>query len=222
VAFGVVSLWAGPTLLDPIFNRFTPADPALREEITALARRAGIAVDKVLVVDASRRTTASNAYVTGLGPTKRVVFFDNLLRDFTPAEVRFVVAHELAHVRHRDVLRFLAFLALVAPAGLLAAARLAEALGAEPDGRAVPATALALGLLSPGMGVIANRVSRAAERRADAFALEVTRDPDTLIDFHRRITVRNVGDPDPPRWVRALFGTHPTTLERIALAEAAR
>jgi STE24 endopeptidase len=222
LAFGVLSLWAGPTLLDPVFNRFTPAEPELRDDITALASRAGIEVDRVLVMDASRRTTASNAYVTGLGPTKRVVFFDNLLQDFSRDEVRFVVAHELAHVRHRDVLRSLGFLAVAAPPALLAGARLAERLGARPDARAVAPTALALGLIAPLVGSAGNALSRRAERRADAFALEVTGDPDTLIEFHRRITVRNVGDPDPPRWVRAVFGSHPTTLERIAAAEAAR
>ncbi len=221
VAFGVLSLYAGPVVLDPLFNRFTPAEPRLREQVTALAAEAGVRVDRVLVMDASRRTTASNAYVTGLGRTKRVVLYDNLLKDFEPEEVRFVVAHELGHVRYRDVPNGLLYLALVAPFGVLAAARLAAALGARPDARAVPAAALAFGLLVPGVGAISNQLSRAVERRADAFALRVTGDPRTQIAFQRRISVRNLGDPDPPAWAHALFGTHPTTLERIGAAEAA-
>lgn len=222
VATGVLSLWVGPTLLDPIFNRFTPADADLRDRVVRLAAEAGVDVDRVLVVDASRRTTASNAYVTGLGPTKRVVFFDNLLRDFSPDEVAFVVAHELAHVRHRDVARALAQLALVAPVAAFAGSRLAAALGARPDSRAVPATAAALALLSPPVAAIGARLSRSVERRADAFALDLTGDPDTLIAFHRAIAVRNIADPDPPRWLQLLLGSHPTTLERIGMAEALR
>jgi STE24 endopeptidase len=222
VGFGALSMYAGPVLLDPLFNKFTPADPRLRADVVELARRGGVRVDRVLVVDASRRTTASNAYVTGLGGTRRVVLFDNLLRDFSPTEVRLVIAHELAHVRHADVPRALLLLALVAPAGTLATARLAEALGARPDGRAVPATALALGLLSPVLAAVSSRLSRRVEERADAFALRLTGDPDTHIAFHKGIAVRNVAEPDPPRAWHALFGTHPTTLERIGIAEALR
>ena len=83
---------------------------------------------EVYEVDASRRTTAANAYVTGVGHTKRVVLYDTLLKDFTPAETRLVVAHELGHVRHRDVPHGLLWLALVAPFGTLAVARAAETL----------------------------------------------------------------------------------------------
>ena len=222
VAFGAVMLYAGPAVLDPLFNRFEPAEPALRAQVTGLAAEAGVKVDKVLVMDASRRTTASNAYVSGLGPTKRVVLYDNLLKDFSPAEVRFVVAHELAHVRYRDVPHGLLYLAVVAPFGMFAAARLAERFGARPDARAVPATALALALLVPAVTAVSNQLSRAVERRADAFALRATGEPATQIDFQRRITIRNVGDPDPPGWAQALFGTHPTPLERIGAAEAVR
>jgi STE24 endopeptidase len=222
VATGVLSLWVGPTLLDPIFNTFTPAEPELHDDVVDLAAQGGVKVDKVLVVDASRRTTASNAYVTGLGPTKRVVFFDNLLKDFTRDEVRFVVAHELSHVRHRDVPRAVVQLALTAPVLLFAGKQIADGFGAEPDARAVPAVTAALGLLVPVISAVGGQLSRAVERRADKFALDLTQDPQTLIDFHRRINVKNLGDPDPPRWVQLLMGSHPTTLERIGIAEAAR
>jgi STE24 endopeptidase len=72
------------------------------------------------------------------------------------------------------------------------------------------------------VAVAGARLSRAVERRADAFALDLTGDPQTLIDFHRRIALKNLGDPDPPRWLQLLTGSHPTTLERIGIAEAAR
>jgi STE24 endopeptidase len=216
LGFGVLSLLVGPALLDPLFNRFEPAPADLRARVEALAESAGVPVDRVIVMDASKRTTASNAYVTGLGPTKRVVLFDTLLRDFSEAEVDFVVAHELAHVRHRDVQRALVMLAVTGPATVRAIAAVAEELGDS-----LPATALAAGLVAIPVGMVSNRLSRAVERRADRFAIDLVGDPRTQIAFQRGICVRNVAEPEPPRWVQALSGTHPTTLERIAMAEAA-
>jgi STE24 endopeptidase len=220
VGFSAAVTYAGPVLLDPIFNRFTTLpEGEARSDVLALARRAGVEVGEVYEVDASRRTTAANAYVTGLGRTKRVVLFDTLLSAFTPAELRLVVAHELAHVRFRDVRNGLLWMALVAPVAALAAARVAEAL--ERPGRSpVPAVALAAALVAPPLTTIANRLSRAIERRADRYALTLTREPQAMIDFERRITVRNVADPDPPALVQALLGTHPDTMERIGAALA--
>jgi len=225
VAFGVVLTYASPIVLDPIFNRFTPLPAGqVRADVLELARRAGVDVGEVYVMDASRRTTAANAYVAGLGTTKRVVLYDTLLRDFDPAEVRLVVAHELGHVRYADVPRGLLWLALVAPFGMLAAARLGERLTPRdaPAHAAVPAVALALALLVPAITAIANQLSRAVERRADAYSLELTGEPETLVAFQRRIAIQNVSDPTPPPLLHALLGTHPTTLERIGLAEAVR
>ena len=127
--FAVVFTYLGPVVLDPIFNRFTPLAPgATRDDVLELVGKAGLEVGEVYEVDASRRTTAANAYVTGIGRTKRVVLYDTLLKDFTPAETRLVVAHELGHVKHRDVGHGLLWLALVAPFGTLAVARVAETL----------------------------------------------------------------------------------------------
>ena len=142
---------------------------------------------EVYSVDASRRTTAANAYVTGLGRTKRVVLYDTLLKDFTPAETRLVVAHELGHVRHRDVPHGLLWAALVAPFGTLAVARAGERL-TRPGTTSVPAVSLALALFAPAVTTIANQLSRAIERRADAFALDLTGEPDAMVGFERRIT----------------------------------
>jgi STE24 endopeptidase len=150
-----------------------------------------------------------------------VVLFDTLLREFTPAETRLVVAHELGHVRHRDVAFGLLWLALVAPFATLAVARAVERL-TPPGASAVPAAALVLTLVTPGVGVVYNQLSRAIERRADAFALELTGEPDAAIGLERRLTLQNVGDPAPPRWLQALMGTHPDTMERIGQALAFR
>jgi STE24 endopeptidase len=224
VAFGVLSATAGPVVLDPLFNRFTPLPAgALRTDVLDLAGRAGVKVGEVFEVDASRRTTAANAYVAGIGPTKRVVLYDTLLEKFTPDEVRLVVAHELAHQHFRDLPRGLLFLAIVAPFGMLAAARVAQRLvppGEDRGPAAVPAVALALALMVPGLTAVSNQLSRAVEARADRFAMELTGDPEALVAFQRRIAIQNVSDPDPPALARLVLGTHPTTMERIGQALA--
>jgi len=221
VAAGAGIVFAGPVLLDPVFNRFTPLpDGEARTDVLELARRAGVEVGEVYVVDASRRTTAANAYVTGLGATKRVVLFDTLLDRFERDEVRVVVAHELGHVRHRDVLRGLAFGAIVAPAAARAVARLAAASGRRPGAEVVPALALAIRIVGAPLTVIAARLSRAIEARTDAFSLEVAEAPGAFVSFQRGIALRNLADPDPPRWLRVLMGTHPSTVERIGIAKA--
>ena len=214
------SLYVGPRLIDPMFNTFTVLPPGrARSDVLELAARADLRVGEVFTVDASRRTTAANAYVTGLGPTKRVVLYDTLLEHFSPDETRLVIAHELAHVRHRDVLRGLAFVAMVAPAGMLAVARLTARLAPGADA-VVPALALASSVVALPVGVIARRLSRRIEARADTFALEATDAPEAWISFERGIAVRNLADPDPPAWLRVLLATHPSTLERIGIAKA--
>jgi STE24 endopeptidase len=207
--------YAGPVVLDPLFNRFRdlPAGRT-RDDVLELAGKAGLKVGKVLEVDASRRTTAANAYVTGLGSTKRVVLYDNLIKDFTPEETRLVVAHELAHVHHKDVPRGLLYLAIVAPFALFAVSRLA---GRDPS---VPALLGALVVVAAPVSFVSNGLSRAVERRADAYALEATGDTTAFIGFQKRIAIKNIADPDPPRWQRLLLGTHPSTVERIGLATA--
>jgi STE24 endopeptidase len=230
VALGVVTLWLFPVVVDPLFNDFEELpDGKLRSDTLALAREAGVDVGEVYRIDASRRTTAANAYVGGLGQTKRVVLFDNLIERFPPEQVRSVVAHELAHQKHQDIWRGIAWLALVAPAGTLLVQRLAERLGSrgglDPDGpkpgpAALPALALWLALVSFALGSGSNVLSRQVEARADAFSLRLTDDPAAHIALERRLSLVNVSDPDPPDLLHTLFGTHPTTVERIGIGEA--
>jgi STE24 endopeptidase len=222
VVFGAGLAALAPVVLDPIFNDFTPLpEGEVRSDVLGLARDAGVTVGEVFSVDASRRTTAANAYVTGLGPTKRVVLFDTLLDRYSRDEIRLVVAHELAHVRHRDVRRGLAYAAIVAPATALAVQRISWELSPERGTPAtLPAVALAAMLITGPIGLIGNRLSRAMERRADHFALELAGAPDAFVSFERTIALQNVADLDPPRWVSRLLATHPPTAERIGAAVA--
>jgi STE24 endopeptidase len=227
VATAAVMVWLAPVVLSPIFNRFDalPSDSRLRAEILELADRAGVEVGDVYRVDASRRTRALNAYVDGLGSTKRVVLYDTLIEGTLRPELRSVVAHELGHVAHGDIPRGIAFVALVAPFGLLFARELAAPLaqrGAAPAGTpaALPAYFLGIAVATFLLSVAGNQLSRKVEASADAFALELTGEPQALIDLQERLAEANLSDPDPPAAFEFLFGTHPSTVDRIGAAVA--
>ena len=177
---GAVLVFAGPLVIEPIFNRFEELpEGRTRSAVVELAQRAGIEVGDVFVIDASKRTTSANAYVTGLGSSKRVVLYDTLLRDFEPGETRLVVAHELAHVRFDDVPRGLLFLLLVAPPAMFAAARLTRAWGPDPEHPARPATVPALtasvALVALLVGIVSGQLSRRVEARADSYVARADR-----------------------------------------------
>ncbi len=230
VGIGAITIWLFPVVIDPLFNNFDKLPRGeLRSQVLELARRAHVDVGEVYRVDASRRTTALNAYVNGLGHSKRVVLYDNLINDLPRDQVLQVVAHELGHQHHDDLLRGLLWLALVAPAGTLLAQRLSESIGRReglgdpgtaPTAAALPAIALAVAIVSFGLGVASNALSREVEASADGFSLDLTRDPAAHIALERRLAITNLADPDPPRALQLLFGTHPTTRERIGIGEA--
>jgi STE24 endopeptidase len=217
----------GPVLIEPLFNRFSPLPGGpLRSRLLALAAGMGVPARDVLVADASRRTTRVNAYVSGLGRTRRVVVYDTLLRSGQQDELVLVVAHELAHVGHRDVLWGTVASAALAAGAVLLAVRLfdlgpvLDLLGV--DGLGDPLAPPGLLLLAAAGGLLAaplaNLVSRWAEARADWVALEVTGDPGTAVAVERRLALENRADLRPSRLLVALFSSHPPTMARIAQA----
>lgn len=219
-----------PVLVEPLFQRTEPLrDRALAAEVLGLARRAGIEADDVVVNDASVRTTAANAYVSGLGGSRRIVLYDTLLADFPRDQVRFVVAHELAHVERRHILKGTTWgAALAVPACLLLFAVVGWRTGFGHPGRgpagcdvvvrrltvAAATAAVVLAAVAP----LGSWVSRAYEREAEWTALRLTDDPGAAIGLQQGLVERSLGVPDPPRPVRVWFGTHPTALERIGMA----
>jgi len=221
--------FAGPIVLEPVFNRFRPlGDAALAGEMRALAERAGVPVRDVLVADASRRTRRENAYVSGLGRTRRIVLFDNLLEASEPRQIRLVVAHELGHRRARHVERG-TLLAMAGAAavvlvlwGLLSWPALLEAIGASGPGdpRVAPFLFLVVGVFELIGLPLGAALSRRWEREADRSSLELTRDPQAFESAHRRLARANLADLEPPRAFYALLFSHPTPPERIAAARA--
>jgi STE24 endopeptidase len=221
-------------LLEPLFNRFEPLrDAALADELRALARDAGTPVRDVLVADASRRTTKSNAYVSGFGATRRVVLFDTLLARSDARQVKLVIAHELGHRHDRHVVKATALGMAGAAFGVLAMWALLRSHGvlratgaAGPgDPRVAPFLMLVAFVLELIALPLGTALSRRWERAADTFSLDVTQDPDAFESAHKELAAANLSDLDPPRPLYVLLFTHPTPPERIALArrwEAAR
>ena len=211
--------FVAPIVLEPLFNRFRPlGDETLAASLRLLSQRAGVPVREVLVADASRRTTKVNAYVSGIGRTRRVVVFDTLLEAADPAAVEVVVAHELGHRRDGHVAK----LTLLGMAGAAVAVVLLWAvLGTRvADPRTLPEAlllllALELVALAPGAAL-----SRRFERAADRCSLELTRQPAAFARAHLELARRNLSDLEPPRLVYLLLFSHPTAPERLAFGEA--
>ncbi|GAB3596740.1 hypothetical protein GCM10027446_23940 [Angustibacter peucedani] len=221
-----------PVLVEPLSNDFRPmAAGAQRTALLDLAARDGQPVRDVLVADASRRTTAENAYVSGLGGTRRLVVYDTLLQRASPAEVEQVVAHELGHVAAHDVRTGTALGALGAAWAVVALALVTRRrgwgrrLGLDErrglgDPRAVAFLLAVLALGTVAAAPVTNLVSRRIEARADVHALDLTRDPRTVALMQRQLAVQNISDVSP-RWYRELlFETHPSSSWRVALARA--
>jgi STE24 endopeptidase len=210
--------FAAPVVLEPLFNRFTSLeDRRLAGDLIALAARAGVPVGDVLVADASRRTRKVNAYVSGIGATRRVVVYDTLLEKVPQAELEVVVAHELGHRRARHVAKGTALAML----GAAFATLVIWALLPDPQD---PAIAPKLLLISTVLELLAlpfgAALSRRWERVADRFSLDVTADPDAYRGMHHALALANLGDLQPPRLAYVLLFSHPTAPERIAAAAA--
>jgi STE24 endopeptidase len=215
-----------PVLLAPVFNDFEALpEGSLRTSVLVLAEEQGVDVSDVLVADASRRTTTLNAYVSGFGRTRRVVLYDNLVEALPDAEARVIVAHELAHAEHDDVLLGTSLGAVGAVLGVAllalvldsARARRRAGITAGGDAAAVP---LLLALWAVGAFLVSpveNTISRAIEVRADRESLAATGESDTFVNMQRELALASLSDPTPPVWNHIWFGSHPTVLQRAGL-----
>lgn len=212
--------FVAPVLLEPIFNRFRPLDDAtLAARVRSVCERAGVPVREVLVADASRRTSKLNAYVSGIGATRRVVLFDTLVQKARPEEIDVVVAHELGHRRHRHVLWSTVLSMAGAAAGVLVVWAL---LGPEVgDPRRVPLVLLIAGALGLAAAPLQSWVSRRWEYDSDRFALEVVGDLGAFESAFVRLSAENLPDPTPPRLVYWWLFSHPTVPERLDAARRA-
>jgi STE24 endopeptidase len=235
MAFNLVLLVLYPTVIAPLFNKFEPlADVALKERVQALMQRCGFAAKGLFVMDGSRRSAHANAYFTGLGASKRVVFFDTLLQRLSPGEVEAVLAHELGHFSHRHVQKRMAgifgfsLLGLGLLGWLSTQVPFYEGLGISPNMN-VPNDALALLLFMLALPPFAFFVSplmahfsRRHEFEADAYACAQANGQDlanALLKLHEDNAATLTPD---PVYVRFYY-SHPPASERLeALALANR
>lgn len=220
-----------PVLLMPLFNKFTPlGDDRLRDQLLALTERSGVKVADIYEMDMSRQSEKPNAMFTGIGNTKRIVLGDTLLRDFTPDEISGVVAHELGHQVHGDIWRLIAMGGAMGFGGAWLLSRLApQVVTATSDETGVSevgdeAAYPLLAILGTGLGFLAaplsSAVSRWMERRADRYAIGLTRDPEGYAQAMERLAATALADPDPPRPVVVMLYSHPPIAERIRAARA--
>jgi STE24 endopeptidase len=217
-----------PIVIDPLFNTVRPLQrPDLRERVLALAARAGIPVDQVYELDASRRTRKGNAYFTGLGHTKRIVLYDTLIATSTPEEVELVLAHEIGHWQRAHIWKGIGLSILGLGLMLWCGARTLEwaagrgglHLAGPADIAALPLFLLVCVVLSLAGLPIQNAISRTFERQADLTSLELTQDPADFIRVEVTLARSNLSDLTPPAPIVWLLYSHPPVAERIRMAE---
>ena len=217
-----------PVLLLPLFYSVKPLDrDTLRARLLALAERAGARVLGAYEWGLAEKTKKANAALTGIGGTRRILVSDTMLAEYSEEEIEVVLAHELAHHVHGDIWKGIAFESALVVAGFFLAARVLSAsvevagLRSISDVAGMPVLLLAAGLVSVVMLPAAHAMSRAFERSADRFALDLTRNPSAFISAMRRLGAQNLAEEHPSRVVQWLFYSHPPIAERIATARQA-
>jgi Zn-dependent protease with chaperone function len=216
-----------PVLLLPLFYTFKPLErPALADRLVALAERAGARVLGVFEWQLSDRTRKANAALTGIGRTRRILLSDTLLAQHSDDEIEVVLAHELAHHVHDDIWKALALETVLITLGFFLADRLLGAavghfgLAAKSDVAGLPLLVLAGGTVSLALLPLANAVSRAHERRADRYALEMTGNAAAFASAMKRLAAQNLAEERPSRLVEILFYSHPPIAARLEAARA--
>ncbi len=228
--FAMILLVAlAPVVIDPLFNTIRPlGDPDLRQRVIALAGRAGIPVEQVYEMDASRRTRKGNAYFTGLGHTKRIVLYDTLLTTGGPEEAELVVAHEIGHWKRAHIWKGIGLSLFGIGIALWCSARILDwavrrgsfHLAGPADVAGLPLVLLVLFVLSLLILPVQNAISRHFEREADRISLELTGNAAAFIRSEVQLARSNLADLAPPPLVVWLLYTHPPVIERIRMAES--
>lgn len=221
----VVLARIGPVLILPLFYKSTPLeDEALRRALVPLAEGAGVTLEGVYKIDLSRDTKKANAMLAGLGATRRVIFSDTLLSNFTIDEIAVVFAHELGHHVYRHIWKLLVMTSLVGFTGLFIASSvldgLATGLGIGPAYAiaTVPLLLIIVGVFGVIVVPLENYYSRMLEAQCDMYALEKTRNPDAFIGAMTKLAANNLADKDPSGIIEYLFYRHPPIAKRIEMA----
>lgn len=223
--FSILFGFLFPVVFAPIFNKFERLeDDEIAPRIRRVAEEAGLEIEGVFVADASTRSRATNAYVAGLGKTRRVVLFDTIL-EWPPELLEQVVAHELGHWRHGHLARQIPLLVALQGVAFFLLSLFMEwepvldwvGVDQVGDPRTFPLLFLVYPLLLGSATLFMAWLGRVFERQADLHALAVLDDPDAFQATFRRLASDNKADVDPPWW-RRIRQTHPPVPERMAMA----
>jgi STE24 endopeptidase len=228
VAYQLFVMWIAPNVIMPLFNKFTPLeDTTLRERVTALMTRSGFTAKGFFVMDGSRRSAHSNAFFTGFGAAKRVVFFDTLLAKLNGDEMEAVLAHELGHFKHRHILKMMVTSFATSLAGLALLGWLSQqvwfytGLGVIPNlsgnnsALALLLFMLVLPLFTFFVSPLSARRSRKFEFEADAYAV-ANSDGKALANALLKLYQDNASTLTPDPWYVAFYYSHPPASQRLA------
>jgi STE24 endopeptidase len=216
-----------PVLLLPLFYRVKPLErESLRHRLLQLAERAGARGLGAYELGLAAKTKKANAALAGLGSTRRILVSDTMLAEYSDDEIEVVLAHELAHHVHGDIWKGILFEVTLILAGFWVSARALRlsigplGLSSLSDAAGIPVLLLVGGAVSLLMLPAAHALSRAYERSADRFALELTRNPEAFVSAMKRLGAQNLAEDDPSRLIQWLFHSHPPIRERISAAQA--
>ncbi len=215
-----------PVLIFPLFFKYQPLEnDALVGRLTRLAQQAGTRVEGVYVFDMSSKTVAANAALMGLGNTRRIVLADTLIDKFSDDEIESVLAHELGHHVHRDLILGIIVQSLLILVGFWLADRVMQwgialfGYTGLTDPATLPLLMLALGVFGVVTMPLGNAWSRWREVKADQYALRTTANPAAFIGAMTRLANQNLAEAEPPAWVEFLLHSHPSIHKRVAMAE---
>ncbi|MFH1662786.1 MAG: M48 family metallopeptidase [Chloroflexota bacterium] len=225
VLFSLVMSVLAPVLLVPIFFKMKPLeDGELRDRLEKLAKRVGVEIGGIYTIEFSSKSTTANAALMGMDRTKRIVLSDTLLNKYSASEIEVIMAHEMAHSHHRDMLRLFVFQSVILLVNLYAAGIILNAV-IEPLGfsglsdiSALPLLALIFAAINLLLSPITTGYGRRIETEADGYALELTNDPFSFISAMARLTEQNLAEADPNHWVEMLLHDHPSYRSRLAHA----
>ena len=218
--FIIIAVYLYPILIDPLFYKFKKLDDnKLQEEILGITKKAGIEVEEILIADASRRTIKANAYFTGVGNTRRIVLYDNLINNFSNEEILNVIAHEAGHWKYSHVLKSIGMSIVGGFLGFFLLALLFSRAGLKGDIRAVFILILIISLVTFLILPFQNMVSRYFEKQTDETALEITNGYDAQIALMVRLAESNLSNVEPHPVIKYILYSHPPIMERIGYAE---
>jgi len=216
IVFIILAVFVFPVLVDPLFYKFTPLqDENLRSGIEKIIQKAGIKVDNILVVDASRKTNRVNAYFTGIGSTKRIVIYDNLLNKNTDEEILSVIAHEAGHWKYRHVLYNTVIACLQAVVVLAILKAFQSGFNINASVKLAFLLFIIYSLISYLNMPLDNLISRRFERTADRSVIEFTANPGAQINIFEKLAVSNLSNVSPPPVLEYIIYSHPPILKRI-------